>query len=114
MPAKKRKQFFKWLYGLEHEIMGIPGPDHHYLLHLPAKLAQDRVLKKSARKYTSKKLDGHESDLKYLKNVELSYLELAKTFPKKFTVIDCVDGKHQKTVEEIQSEIWNLVKKRLK
>jgi dTMP kinase len=106
----KRVAFFKWLHNLEHTVMGIPEPDYHFILHVPAAIAQKRVLQKAARSYTTKKLDGHEADLAYQVRTEQTYLDLAKTFPTKFAVIECVVGKIEKTTEQIHDEIWAQLK----
>jgi len=106
----ERVAFFKWLHRLEHEIMGIPEPDYHFVLHVPAKIAQARVLQKADRSYTTKKLDGHEADLGYQKRAEQTYVDLVATFPERFGLVECVEGEYQKTPAEIHEEIWNKVK----
>lgn len=111
--ATERKAFFKWLHNLEHGVMHIPEPDYHFILHVPAQIAQARVLKKADRAYTTKKLDGHEADLDYQKRAEQTYLDLAKTFPDRFGVMECVKGVYEKTQEEIHEEIWTKVRELL-
>lgn len=107
---KERVRFFKWLQQLEHDIMGIPQPDYHFVLHVPAKIAQARVLKKAERSYTSRKLDGHEADLAYQERAEQTYLDLIATFPDRFGSIDCVVDGYEKIPQEIHEEIWTKVK----
>lgn len=107
---KDRLAFFGWLHNLEHDIMGIPEPDYHFVLHVPAAIAQQRVLKKADRSYTTKKLDGHEASLAYQEQAEQTYLDLVDTFPDKFGLIECVDGNYEKTPDEIHEEIWSRVK----
>jgi dTMP kinase len=104
--SEERTVFFKWLENLEHGIMGIPEPDYHFILHLPAKIAQERVLQKTDRSYTTKKLDGHEADLAYQERAEQTYLDLAKTFPSRFGLIECMDDDRARTPEEIHEAIW--------
>jgi len=111
--SAKRRAFFQWLHELEHGIMGIPEPDCYLVLHVPAAIAQQRVLQKADRSYTSKKLDGHEADLQYQQRAEQTYLDLVTTFPKRFILIECVDGDYQKTPEEIHNEIWNQIQELL-
>jgi dTMP kinase len=102
----KRIAFFHWLHTTEHDIMHIPEPDYHFILHVPAAIAQQRVLQKATRGYTDKKLDGHEVNLDYQKQAEETYLDLAKTFPDRFAVIECVEAQYEKTSDEIHQEIW--------
>lgn len=107
---KERVKFFKWLGELEHDIMGIPEPDYHFVLHVPAEIAQARVLKKADRTYTTKKLDGHEANLAYQERAEQTYLDLITTFPNRFGNIECVVDGYEKTPQEIHEEIWAKVK----
>lgn len=107
---EKRKEFFGWLHNLEHVIMGIPEPDYHFVLHVPASIAQKRILGKADRSYTTKKLDGHEVNLTYQQNAEQTYLDLIETFPERFGLIECVVGDYEKQPAEIHEEIWAIVK----
>lgn len=105
----KQVEFFRWVHQFEHEVLGIPEPDHHFLLHLPAATALQRIQNRPSRSQTGKSLDGHETDLDYQVRAEKRYLELAATFPDKFTIIEGVDGTHEKTPQEINTEIWGHV-----
>ncbi|TAH36746.1 dTMP kinase [Candidatus Saccharibacteria bacterium] len=105
----KQVEFFRWVHQFEHGVLGIPEPDHHFLLHLPAATALQRIKNRASRSGSGKSLDGHETDLDYQVRAEKRYLGLAATFPEKFTVIECVDDTHEKTPQEINSEIWEYV-----
>lgn len=102
----KRKAFFRWVHDLEHGIMRIPEPDYHFVLHLPAAVALERVAKRDDGTATGKKIDGHETDLDYQRRAEQTYLDLAETFPERFGLIECMDGERARTPEEIHEEIW--------
>lgn len=102
----KRKAFFRWVHDLEHGIMHIPEPDYHFVLHLPAAVALERVAKRDDGTATGKKIDGHETDLDYQQRAEQTYLDLAETFPERFGLIECMDGERARTPEEIHEEIW--------
>lgn len=104
--SQERVAFFRWLHNLEHTIMGIPEPNYHFVLHVPARIAQERVLKKAKRNYTSKKLDGHEANLDYLTKTEQTYVDLVKTFPNNFTLVDCMKGNKELSPQEIHEHIW--------
>lgn len=110
----ERVSFFEWLHDFEHVTMGIPEPDYHFVLHVPAKIARQRILQKAARSYTDKKLDGLEANLDYQHHVEQTYLDLVATFPASFKLIECVDGTYEKTPAEIHQEIWREVQELLK
>lgn len=109
----KQIEFFRWVHQFEHGVLGIPEPDHHFLLHLPAATALQRIQNRQSRSGSGKSLDGHETDLDYQIRAEKRYLQLAATFPDKFTVIEGVDGTHEKTPQEINSEIWTKVCQRI-
>ncbi len=94
--------------------MEIPEPDLHFVLHVPAALAQQRVLQKATRNYTNKKLDGHEADLDYQIRAEQTYLDLVDTFPEKFELIECLQGDYQKTPQEVHTEIWTRLEELLR
>jgi dTMP kinase len=101
-----RIKFFTWLHNLEHVIMGIPEPDYHFVLHLPAKIALERVNQRDDGTATGKAIDGLETDLEYQQRAEQTYLDLATTFPERFGIIECMDGKRPRTPQEIHDEIW--------
>jgi dTMP kinase len=112
LPARaERIHFFKWLANLEYGIMGIPEPDYHFVLHLPAAIALQRVQERHDA--GTKKLDGHELSPSYQARAEQTYLDLAAAFPDRFSLIECMDGKRARPVEEIHEEIWRKVQERI-
>lgn len=111
--AKKRKEYFDWLYKLEYEIFGIPKPDLNIILHVDAAVAQKLVDSKGQRSYTKKKRDLHEKDLKHLRDAEKVYLEIAKTM-KNFKLVSCTRSGDIMTREEIGDLVWENVKKIIK
>jgi dTMP kinase len=113
--SARRMEYFKWLNDLEYNIFKIPRPDLNIILHVPAEMAQRLVDKKSAdqRAYAQgKKRDLHESDINHLKNAEMVYLEIAKTFPNT-ELIECVRGDRLLTPEEVHDLVWERVKRSL-
>jgi dTMP kinase len=106
----ERLTFFHWLHNLEHTIMGIPEPDYHFVLHLPAKVALERVAKRDDGTASGKKIDGHETDPAYQERSEQTYLNLVEAFPERFGLIECMDDDRIRTAEEIHEEIWGRVK----
>lgn len=110
----KRNEFFKWVYDLEYNILGIPKPDINIFLHVPAEIAYHLVFKKEKRKYLhGKKRDVHEKDIQHLREAERSYLSAMKLFPKDFKVVDCIKEGKLQSIEEISAKIWSVVKKYL-
>ena len=105
----KRVAFFTWLENLEHTIMNIPSPDYHFVLHLPAEIALERVAGRDDGTETGKKVDGHETDLGYQQQAEQTYLDLVATFPDRFGLIECMDSDRARSPQEIHEEIWTKV-----
>jgi dTMP kinase len=103
----QRTRFFTWLADLEYGIMQIPEPDYHFVLHVPAAIALQRVQQRHDT--GSKKIDGHETDLAYQQRVEQTYLDLAATFPRRFKLVECMDGLRPRSAEEIHQDIWHKV-----
>ncbi len=114
LTSAKKKDFFKWVYDLEYNILGIPRPDLNIFLHVPAQIAYHLIWKKEKRKYLhGKKRDVHEKDLRHLYEAEKSYLTALKLFPRDFKMINCVNVDKLLTIEEIALKIWTIVQKYL-
>jgi len=111
--AKKRKKYFDWLYELEYGIFAIPKPDLNIILHVDAAMAQKLVDGKSQRKYTRKKRDLHEKDIKHLRDAEQVYLEIAKTM-RNFKLISCSNKNGIMDREIISELVWKNVKRIIK
>lgn len=108
---RKRKKFFKWVYNLEYNILGIPKPDLNLFLHVPSKISYQLVAKKGRREYLKgKKRDIHEKDIKHLKQAEQSYLQAIKLFPKDFKIIECVSDGKLLSKEKIAKKIWQVIR----
>jgi len=111
----ERRKFFKWLDELEYGIMNIPRPDLNIVLHMPAKIAQKLVDRKGAREYVGGlKRDLHEADLGHLRQAEANYLDIVKTFPRDFKVIECFRQNELLSPKEIHKEIWRIAEKELR
>jgi dTMP kinase len=109
----ERLKFFKWLDNLEYNIFAIPRPDLNIILHVPAKMAQKLVDKKSYidRKYVNgKKRDLHEADIHHLLNAEKVYLQIAKLFPNT-KLVECIKEGELLAPEEVHNKVWDLVRR---
>ncbi len=108
-----RNRFWKWLFDLEYNILGIPQPDLNILIHMPAEVAQKLVDKKSARQYIKgKKRDLHEADLKHLQDSEKVYLLLARQ--QRLPVVECFTNSQLLKPEVINQIIWKIVNSKIK
>ncbi len=109
--SQKRKEFFKWLYGLEYRIFQIPKPTVSFFLNIPAKIAQELCENPERRK--KKKKDIHERDSKHFQNAERAYHHAIKLFPKDFRTIENVEHGKLLTPQKIHQHVWTKVKKYL-
>ncbi len=104
---RDRRRFFRWLDWLEHDLFGIPRPDHTIILHMPAVIAQRLVDRKGRREYIRRKRDLHEADLKHLEAAERTYVEIAQRFH--FSLIKCAPNGKLLTPNDIHDRIWKIV-----
>ncbi len=106
---EERRGFFIWLDNLEFQMLGLPRPDKSFILRVPAEVAQQLVDKKAPRSYTTKQRDIHEADLGHLQRSVEAYDDLAKLFPKDFTIVDCMEATELLPVADIQHRLWQAV-----
>lgn len=110
--SRERRDFFRWVEKIEYNILGIPRPEINILLHVPAAVGYKLVEKKGKRAYLGKsRRDIHEIDIEHLKAAEESYLELARTFPDEFQVIECFEEERLLSINEIHERVWRVVQK---
>lgn len=108
--ADQRRGFFIWLDNLEFEMLKIPRPTLSLVLHVPADVAQKQVDKKGERRYTDKRRDLHEADLKHLERSVEVYDDMCQLFPKDFARLDCVRSGQLLGVDEIGNLLWEKIK----
>ena len=99
----ERQEMYNFLEKLEFDLLELPRPDIAVFLHMPLKFSLElRSLRED--------LDGHEKDINHLKNAEKAYIEIASRY--NFDVIECANDKIR-TVEDINNELYNIIKKAL-
>lgn len=86
----------------EYVINELPRPDKTILLYLPYEYAYE--LKKNRQELP----DDVENNTEYLKNSEKTYLELSKLYH--YDVINCVGNNQIRSVEDINDEVYLVVK----
>lgn len=99
-----KQKFLKWVYELEYKIHKIPKEDLVIYLYVPYKIGYELTKKSKRRKYLLSQEDIHEKDLGYRKDVEETYLYLAKN-NKHWTTINCVERNRLLTPKEIHAKI---------
>ncbi len=110
-----QRKYFRWLYDLEYNILGIPKPDIAVILHVTPEVSQILVDKKGNRAYMGgTKRDIHEADLGHLKSAEQTYLRIGKTFPKDFKMVECIKSGKLLSIPEVALKVWQTVQPVLK
>lgn len=105
--GSKKASLESWIETLEYDVFGLPRPDLVIFLDMPAALSQELVMKKELRSYTEKKKDLHENDKEHLTSSHECFRYLVKK--NNWTSILCSVNGDLRTVDDIQSEILNVV-----
>lgn len=104
------EKFLAWLENLEYGIFEIPKPDATILLYMPVEIGQKLVDKKGDREYVGgHKRDIHEADLNHLTDAASAYLYVAQKY--NWPTIQCAPDGNLRTPENINEELYELVKK---
>lgn len=100
--SKKRLEMYKWLEDLEYNLLDLPKPDLTIFLYMPYQYA---TRLKKERKEAS---DQHESNEEHLINAQNAFLELADLY--NFKIVNCVKNNVIRSIENINEEIYSIVK----
>ena len=106
-PEERRAEFFRWLYDLEYNRMGLPQPDLVLYLDVPTEFTEQ--LMRRREQATGTHADIHEQDLEYLKTCRRTAAEAAAYYG--WTKISCVRGGVLRSIEDIHEEIYAHVKR---
>lgn len=106
VPPQEREAFFRWLYDLEYDRMGLPKPDLVVLLDMPADLSQRLLRRREADTRTS--ADIHEQDAAYLSRCRETAREAAGHYG--WAVVSCARDGQLRPVEDIHQEVYALVR----
>lgn len=100
-----RTAFFKWLYDLEYEKMGLPRPNLVLYLDMPLELTRQLMRQREEKTHTQ--ADIHEKDLTYLAACKEAARDAAAFYG--WRVIPCAENGRLRSVEAIQEEIYRQV-----
>ena len=101
-----RPAFFRWLYELEFDHMGLPKPDLVLYLDVPTKLTEELMRKREQLNHTH--ADIHEQNMEYLRLCRKTGLEAAAYYS--WTVIHCERDGKMRSIDDIHNEIYQKVK----
>ena len=99
---EERYEMYNFLKTLEYDLLKLPKPDMVVFLYMPYQYALE--LKKNRVS-----LDQHELSEEHLKSAENTYLELSKLY--NYEKINCVSNDKIRTIEDINDELYQRVKK---
>jgi dTMP kinase len=109
-----RNALREWILNLEFDYHRLPKPDLNIFLDVPFVFTRQKLTDHrdgDERQYLQGKKDIHECDLDFQKQVRESYLSLSDE--KNFVTIDCSDGNAILPVEQIFSNILNVLNEKL-
>lgn len=106
VPEGERAEFFRWLYDLEYDRMGLPRPDLVVLLDMPVELSEQLMRKREQS--TGTHADIHERDEDYLKKCRDVALHAAKYYG--WRTVSCAKDGAIRGVEDIHGEVYAIVK----
>ena len=110
VPEAERAEFFRWLYDLEYDRMGLPRPDLVVLLDMPVEVSEQLMRKREQS--TGTHADIHERDEAYLEKCRAVARQAAEYYGWKR--VSCVQSGTLRSVEEIHEEVFSIVRTCLK
>ena len=106
VPEGERAEFFRWLYDLEYDRMGLPRPDLVVLLDMPVELSEQLMRKREQS--TGTHADIHARNEDYLKKCRDVALHAAKYYG--WRTVSCAKDGAIRGVEDIHEEVYAIVK----
>ncbi|MDR1067456.1 MAG: hypothetical protein LBL35_08540 [Clostridiales bacterium] len=100
--------FYKWVFALEHQTLGLPRPDVYFVLDAGADISRKNVAAKGFRSYVGDEADVYERMGRFLENAREAYLNFAKILDN-VMVIDCAEGGEMLAPDIISLRIWEAL-----
>lgn len=107
---KEQREFISWLDELEYKVHKIPREDLVVYLDVSLEVSQRLLENRGKRTYSGKDKDLHEANLEYLKRVEKTYRQLAKSL--NWELISCINNGNLLTKKEVQEKIIEVMRER--
>ena len=114
LPKDEQGELVEFIEGLEYTDLKIPRPSAVIYLSVPTDVSADLVNKKDARGYITdgSTRDQAERNMAHQDRTRNAYLRLAEE--KKWLVIECAPKGAMRTIEDIHTEVYDVVKNTLK
>ena len=101
----EREAYLEWLSDLEYRKMGLPEPDLVIYLDLPSEVSERMMRQREAATGTT--ADIHEKDAAYLRRCRENASKVVDYLG--WNKINCADGDHARSVEDIHNEAWKKI-----
>lgn len=108
---EEKEKYLHWLEDLEYQKIEIPKPNLVIFLKMPTEYAKMLMETRKNKITGNEKKDIHEIDEVYLKKSYDNACEISKKYL--WSEIDCVKDEKIKDIDEINEEIFSLVKELL-
>ncbi len=105
LPKEQWKDFINWLFHYEYELLGVPKPYRTLYLRVDPEVSQKLMTKRYQG--DDKRKDIHESDLEYLRRSREAADYCAKELG--WTLIECVQNGDMRSIEDIATDIFNVI-----
>ena len=102
---KDKIEMMNWLEDLEYKLLELPKPDIVLFLYMPYQYTVE------LRNKRAEAADGAERDIEHLKNAEATYSLMAEKY--NYNIIHCVKDDKIRTIENINKDVYELVKSKL-
>ena len=101
----EKLSMMNWLEKLEYDLLELPKPDVVLFLYMPYQYTIE------LRNKRVEAADGAEKDVEHLKNAEATYSLMAEKY--NYNIIHCVKDDKIRSIEDINEDVYKLVKKKL-
>ena len=108
---EEKDKFLTWLDDLEYNVYGLPRPNVTIFLDMPPKYGIELMKDRANKSNGGDKKDIHESDISYLQKSYDNAVYVSKRFGWKH--ISCVENGKIRSVEDINDDIYAVIKERL-
>lgn len=105
LPDGACREYLRWLFHFEYDLMGLPRPDLVLYLDLPAELSA--ALRRQREQDTGRRADIHEADEGYLRRCRENAMRVVAF--DNWRIVSCSRDGKIRAPEEIHREVWSLV-----
>ncbi len=106
---EEKNKFLDWLFELEFDIYEIPKPDLTFFLDMPVQYAKKLMEDRENKFDNTQSKDIHERNREYLEKSYYNACYIAKKYS--WEHILCVDNGNIRSIEDINNEMYDIVKK---